>query len=64
MIALFRPELTPSMHGAMMRVTFPAYNPYGNDKRICFKMDDNEWESLEQRFLFFLRNFDLCWDLF
>jgi putative alpha-1,2-mannosidase len=30
-----RIELTPSMHGAMLRVTFPSTTVFG-DKRICF----------------------------
>jgi hypothetical protein len=33
------------MHGAMMRVTFPKFNPYNNDKRICFKNEDGNWDS-------------------
>jgi predicted alpha-1,2-mannosidase len=38
-----RIELTPSMHGAIMRVTFPAYNPHGLDKRVCLRLDDSDW---------------------
>jgi hypothetical protein len=44
-----RIELAPSMHGAILKVTFPEYNPSGNDKRICFKLDDNDWDHLDKR---------------
>jgi len=44
-----RIELAPSMHGAILKVTFPEFNPFGTDKRICFKMDDNGWDHLDKR---------------
>ena len=43
-----RIELAPSVHGAVMRVTFPAFNPGGNDKRICFRLDTGDWDRLER----------------
>ena len=43
-----RIELTPSMHGAIMRVTFPAFNPHNLDKRVCMRLDDSEWNTMEK----------------
>jgi hypothetical protein len=43
-----RIELTPSMHGAMMRVTFPSFNPGNTEKRICFKVDDGDWDKCDK----------------
>lgn len=33
-----RVQLTPTDHGAVLKVTFPAYNPRRNEKRVCFKL--------------------------
>eukprot|EP00929_Paragymnodinium_shiwhaense_P080801 TRINITY_DN42160_c0_g2_i1.p1 TRINITY_DN42160_c0_g2~~TRINITY_DN42160_c0_g2_i1.p1 ORF type:complete len:954 (+),score=230.99 TRINITY_DN42160_c0_g2_i1:73-2934(+) len=33
-----RVQLTPTMHGAVMKVTFPSFNPRRIPKRICFKL--------------------------
>lgn len=43
-----RMELAPSMHGAILRVTFPPHTP-NTEKRICFKLENDGWESLEKR---------------
>lgn len=33
-----RVQLTPTMHAAILKVTFPAINPNGIGKRICFRL--------------------------
>lgn len=33
-----RVQLTPSDHGATLKVTFPSYNPQKHPKRICFRL--------------------------
>jgi predicted alpha-1,2-mannosidase len=33
-----RLQLTPTEHGAALKVTFPAFNPQKHAKRICFKL--------------------------
>jgi predicted alpha-1,2-mannosidase len=33
-----RMQLTPTDHGAVMKVTFPGFNPQKHPKRICFKL--------------------------
>jgi len=37
-----RVQLTPSIHGAILKVSFPEFNPQRNDKRICFKLPPNK----------------------
>jgi len=44
-----RIELSPTMHGAALRVTFPEFNPGRNDKRICFRLDDGGWGEFAKR---------------
>jgi hypothetical protein len=43
-----RMELAPSMHGAILRVTFPP-NTKNTEKRICFKLEGDSWEKLEKQ---------------
>lgn len=33
-----RIQLTPTEHGAVLKVTFPRYNPANHAKRICFRL--------------------------
>ena len=39
-------ELTPTMHGAVLRVTFPEHNPRGLEKRICFQLPGFRTDSI------------------
>mmetsp|Transcript_3551 Transcript_3551/g.8867 ORF Transcript_3551/g.8867 Transcript_3551/m.8867 type:complete len:952 (-) Transcript_3551:2-2857(-) len=37
-----RVQLTPTMHAAILKVTFPSNNPMGYAKRICFKLPTDD----------------------
>ena len=41
-----RVELTPTMYGAVLRVTFPEHNPRGLEKRICFQLPGFRTDSI------------------
>lgn len=43
-----RIELAPTLHGAIMRVTFPAHNPHNHDKNVCFRNDgQGNWKDID-----------------
>ena len=41
-----RVELTPTMHGAVLRVTFPEHNPRELEKRVCFQLPGFRSDSI------------------